>query len=53
MAETKAADTYPQILSNVNVKAQIVYSAEQKAQYGDAWEVLDLASHGLELTPAP
>jgi hypothetical protein len=53
MAETKAAVTYPVILSNINVKAQIVWSAEQQAMYGDGWEVLDLASQGLALTPAP
>ena len=54
MAETKAAaDTYPQILSNVNVHAQVIYSPEQKALYGSDWVTLDLASLGLALTPAP
>jgi hypothetical protein len=49
----EAEDTYPQILSNVNVKAQIVWSAEQKALYGSDWVELDLAAQGLALTPAP
>ena len=52
MADPKAAVTYPIILSNVNVHAQIVWSAEQQALYGDGWEPLDLAAQGLALTPA-
>jgi hypothetical protein len=49
----KAADEpkWPQIWHNVNVPPKIVGSAEEAAALGPDWRKLDLASHGLSVTP--
>lgn len=49
----KAADEpkFPQIWHNINVPARIVSSPEEVAALPPDWRKLDLAPHGLAVTP--